>query len=133
MKCKRVLENNLITYQLIKKHLDKYKLYNHIEDETKSFTDFVNKYAWIIREVYCLSICPDKNICRKLSKIKLNTNLLNIIKNYKYARVLSPIIQKYLDKHKIDNYEDAVENFLKEYGWIAKELLDQKYAKGGDI
>jgi hypothetical protein len=140
MKCTKVLENNLISYRLIKSHLDEHLWCNNIKNETDGFIDFANKYAWMIREVYCISICSNKDKCEapKIKPPQITDDLLyKIIKKYeaeKYVEVLFLITKKHIDQYKwyrkINNYKDAIKSFLEEYGWIAEELLDQKYAKG---
>ena len=60
--------------KIIGRHLDKHKWYQHIDNKEKALQDFVDKYAWIIREMYCDAACPEKSKCAAyqnyLTKIK---------------------------------------------------------------
>lgn len=59
--------------EVIKKHLANHKWFNHINDENEGIIDFVQKYGWIMREMYCHYACPDKDRCL----IKDIANIIN--------------------------------------------------------
>ena len=64
--------------KVIKDHLDEHKWFNHIPDENVGMIDFIVKYGWIMREMYCGFACPDRSDCviaqQFLSKEKENEN-----------------------------------------------------------
>lgn len=48
---------------LMERHLTKHKFFQHIEDPGEAVIDFIQKYAWVIREVYC-DLCSDNKECK---------------------------------------------------------------------
>jgi len=66
--------NDLMKVQqtVIVNHLDEHKWCNHIEDKNLAVVDFIAKYGWIMREIYC-ETCDHKKYCKaraELIKIK---------------------------------------------------------------
>ena len=57
---KELLEAQL---KIMKRHVARHKWFNHIENEDDAYQDFVTKFAWIMRELYCESACPDRDKC----------------------------------------------------------------------
>jgi len=49
--------------KVIVRHIDKHKWYKGIDNKDKAVEDFVDKYAFIMREMYC-DLCPENNECR---------------------------------------------------------------------
>ena len=56
---------------IISRHIDRHKWFNHIEDKEEAIGDFIGRYGWIMREMYCDSACPDRNNC-DYYKTKIN-------------------------------------------------------------
>ncbi len=48
---------------IIYRHIDKHKYYNGIANREDAMNDFIKKYAWVMREMYCDKICPEKDNC----------------------------------------------------------------------
>lgn len=45
------------------KNVDEHQKVQHISDRTEAIIDFLTKYDWIDREIYCGSTCPDREKC----------------------------------------------------------------------
>jgi len=52
-----------IEKKIIERHLKKHKWLNHIEDSNIGMMDFINKFGWIMREIYCEGVCERKGDC----------------------------------------------------------------------
>jgi hypothetical protein len=115
--CTKVYENNMLSYKIMKEYFDD----NGI-DENEGLVSFVDEYAWIMRATYC-------SICNKHKKIDLNDNYEFICeeKHYDYLKyVIKICINTYKSKKQIQNDNNAIEDFLQDYWWIIKKILDQK-------
>ena len=62
--------------EVIKRHLQHHKWYQHITDENQGVIDFGEKYGWIMREMYCGYACPERSTCGYLESLKLNGRLM---------------------------------------------------------
>lgn len=71
-KCNKLKEFMSCQLEVIQRHIDEHKWLNGIEDKDKAVNDFVKKFGWIIRELYCLYSCSEKDKCN-LPKITLET------------------------------------------------------------
>jgi hypothetical protein len=49
--------------EVIKRHLDEHKWFQHIVDDSDGAIDFIEKYGWLMREMYCSYCCPMKGHC----------------------------------------------------------------------
>jgi hypothetical protein len=69
--CPMLSEFSKVQLKIIQKHLDSHKWLRHIEDKNIAVADFINLYAWLIREVFCESSCELRGCCevrKNLSK-----------------------------------------------------------------
>jgi len=48
--------------KVIERHLDKHKWYQGIEDRERAVTDFIKRYGWLMREVFC-DKCDENATC----------------------------------------------------------------------
>ena len=55
--------------KIIERHVDEHKWLNHIADPTVGMIDFIKKFGWIMREVYCEGVCDRKEDCEIYQKI----------------------------------------------------------------
>jgi len=64
--------NELLTAELpiIKKHLERHKWFKHIPDDNLAAVDFIKRYGWIMKELYCTSGCKKKDTCEHAIKLK---------------------------------------------------------------
>lgn len=49
--------------KIMRDHISEHKWFNHIEDENKGMIDFIEKYGWLMREMYCGFACPERENC----------------------------------------------------------------------
>lgn len=61
--CKNLKDFLTLEKHIIEKHIDYHKWCNHISDENSAVCDFIEKYGWIIREVYCNANCSQSEEC----------------------------------------------------------------------
>jgi hypothetical protein len=48
---------------VVNRHIDKHKWFNHIENKEDAVADFIEKYAWLMRDMYCEYICEHDTEC----------------------------------------------------------------------
>ena len=68
--CKHL--NDIVNAEMpiIKEHLQSHKWYQHIETDTKAQIDFIEKYGFIMREMYCRYVCVDRKTCELNDKYR---------------------------------------------------------------
>lgn len=66
-KLKNLLECQM---EVIERHIDEHKWFNQISDKEKGMSDFIKKYGWIMRELYCGFACELREQCEMAKKIK---------------------------------------------------------------
>lgn len=59
--------------EIIQRHLNKHKWYLGVEKDRpvgydEAVIDFVDKYAWLMREMYCGNVCPYRKDCEPAQK-----------------------------------------------------------------
>ena len=62
---------------VIRRHIQKHKYYAHKNNMEEAIADFVNKYAFIMREVFCNSSCLKSNECLAYKNYKANNGEIN--------------------------------------------------------
>ena len=67
--CNELKEFLDVERRIILKHIDSHKWFNGIADKNAAIIDFINKYAWLIRETYCMSICENSGDCAIFEKL----------------------------------------------------------------
>lgn len=68
MVCRNLSALSAIQRDIIEKHIEKHKWYNGIENKEEAIQDFIDKFAWIIREMYCGYICGQRFRCKDAQK-----------------------------------------------------------------
>ena len=61
--------------RIMRRHIDKHKWFRHIENKEDALFDFVQTYAWLMREIICTECCEYRKNCKmyeELSKIDEN-------------------------------------------------------------
>ena len=61
--CNNLKEFLKLEKHVIEKNIDYHKWCNGIEDKEEAVYDFITKYAWIMREVFCNSNCKHSGSC----------------------------------------------------------------------
>jgi hypothetical protein len=141
-KCTKVSEILTVEIEVIKNHLSMHKYYNHIDCDDDAIIDFVHKYAWVMRETYCGSICRYRETCdvvpqfpnlSDISDGELHTLIREFEPDMDLNGIEFSIVKKHIKDHKwyhgISTYREAIAHFLKKYGWIIKELHKSQSVK----
>ena len=63
LQCEHLRELLDVETEVMKKHIANHKWFNHIPEENEGMIDFIEKYGWIMREMYCNYVCPDRGRC----------------------------------------------------------------------
>jgi len=58
-----------IEKKIISRHIDEHKWLNHISNLDEGIADFIQKFGWIMKEMYCEAICDKKEDCEIYAKI----------------------------------------------------------------
>lgn len=66
---------------VISRHIDKHKWYKGIAKKEDAIKDFIDKYAWMMREMYC-DLCPTSKDCVTYKNYLIQSNG-GILKNGK--------------------------------------------------
>lgn len=62
-KCNKLRELLECQTDIIKRHLDRHKWFNEISGENEGVADFITKYGWLMRELYCGYSCQSRDNC----------------------------------------------------------------------
>ncbi|MEM4271785.1 MAG: hypothetical protein QXD13_01715 [Candidatus Pacearchaeota archaeon] len=138
--------------ELIMRHVSNHQKFRGIPDSEDAKIDFIRNFRWIMREMYCGNICQknkekkceaylqylEKNGWRREKSAPLfeRAKLIETIGAKKIPMPcqhlndmlasLTEITEVHIDEHKwyrgIESLEVAVENFLNEYWWVAREM-----------
>jgi len=133
---KRILK---VERAIIEDHIDKHKWCKRIKDSDEAIIDFVQEFAWLMREIYCGAVCLDRDNCEASSELRRaflddisdgeireyikcsfddkDENLLRV-----KLHVIKHGISTYKWLNKIGTYEDAVKDFLQKFGWLIFEV-----------
>ena len=79
-KCERLMTFNIIQAHILRRHLKNHKWFTHLPDENQALIDFVQKFGFAMREVYC-ECCVYHNNCiieRDVFHIKEDKNEMQI-------------------------------------------------------
>lgn len=61
--CQKLKDLMKVEREIISRHIDDHKWFNQIVDKNEGVADFIQKYAWIIREMFCTYMCENKDGC----------------------------------------------------------------------
>ncbi len=61
--CQRLPQFMKAQAKVIHRHLEEHKYLRHIDDKNKAIQSFIEDYGWLIREMYCSSICDYRDKC----------------------------------------------------------------------
>lgn len=56
-----------IKKQLIKRHINDHKWYKHIPCENEATEDFIDRFYWLIQEMFCRHRCPYRFGCDSIN------------------------------------------------------------------
>ena len=75
--CSKLVQLLKVQKEIIERHIDEHKWFNHIPDKNKAITDFIEKYSWLMKEVYC-EVCEDNDTCGSYIKFKETNNIKHL-------------------------------------------------------
>ncbi len=61
--CTRLKDLAKVQRQIIERHIERHKWFAQIVDHQEAKEDFVLKFGWIMRELYCGYICEERLKC----------------------------------------------------------------------
>lgn len=61
--CNKLKDLLHVEGNIIKRHIDRHKWFQHIDDKNLAVVDFIEKYGWLMREIYCENLCERKGDC----------------------------------------------------------------------
>ena len=61
--------------QIIQRHIDRHKWFQHIADKNLAVIDFIEKYGWLMREIYCENLCEHKGDCEIFNTVVIPKNM----------------------------------------------------------
>lgn len=61
--CTRIKDILDAQRDIIERHVDQHKWFQHIQDREEAIRDFIEKYGFIMREFYCSRICQERFNC----------------------------------------------------------------------
>ncbi len=126
-RCTHLKEFNPAQIAIIRRHIDEHKWFAQIADEEDGKSDFIEKFGWAMREVFCFYLCSERAGCITAYRIfnrwpdqtPVNKDILEI--------ALEEISRRHLDEHKwfhhITDPEVAINDFIAKFGWIVQELI----------
>lgn len=120
----------LLTAQktIIQRHIAEHLWFQHITDKDDGIADFIKKFAWIMREIYCGYICTERLDCPIADEyLPQPPDQNDPVPQDILALATNEIIRKHLDEHKwfqhIAEQAEAKIDFLTKFGWILQELI----------
>jgi len=72
LSCSQIRELLIVELAVIQNHLDDHKWFHHIENKNDAVIDFIEKYAWIMKEIYCNFTCKKECCNLRQTKYKLS-------------------------------------------------------------
>jgi hypothetical protein len=146
--CNHVKDIVDIERDVIVEHIDKHKWCNQIEDDNDAIIDFVHKFAWLMREVFCGAMCIHRHTCGAVDEFQkkflteisdgeieeyIKMDFLDTDKDI--IKIKLQILKHDINTHKwlnrIDNYEEGVKDFLSKFGWVIYEIYKKSKQKYG--
>ena len=61
--CTELRELSKVQKRIIERHIEEHKWFLHIADRQEAIRDFIEKFGWIMRELYCGYICTTRLEC----------------------------------------------------------------------
>ena len=64
--CVHLVEFLRCEMDVMERHLANHKWFNKIPDEADGIADFISKYGWLMRDLYCRYACELRSTCTVL-------------------------------------------------------------------
>jgi len=62
--CTQIKQLLAAQIQIIREHIAEHKWYRHLKSENEAIIAFVDEYGFIMREMYCRYVCPNRFECK---------------------------------------------------------------------
>lgn len=66
--CTHMQDLMKVQREIITRHIDEHKWFQHIADKNEGVSDFLDKFGWIMRELICGHFCEDRFDCAAAQK-----------------------------------------------------------------
>lgn len=63
--------------EVIRKHLDEHMYLQQIPNQDDAIVSFIEKYGWLMRELYCTKVCELRCNCEIASELSSSGDLLS--------------------------------------------------------
>lgn len=61
-----------VEYEIIQNNIEYHAWCNQFEDKEQAKIDFIRKYGWIMKEVFCKGVCPYRESCDLVKSLNKN-------------------------------------------------------------
>ncbi len=127
-RCTHLRELMAVQRTIIERHIAEHLWFQHITDLEEGMEDFLAKFAWAMREVYCGYMCQDRADCEiAYNYLPELPDPSNPMPSDILEQAKETIIRRHLDKHKwfqhIEDPEEAKKDFIAKFLWIIQELI----------
>ncbi len=68
--CRNIREILDAQLDIIERHIEQHKWFRHIDNTEDAVRDFIEKYGFIMRELYCSRICDKRFDCEYAKQFK---------------------------------------------------------------
>jgi|GEM_PF-780599 len=106
--------------EILSRHIDEHLWCRHIADDEEGKADFLNEFGWLMRELYCGFACENRHNC------EIATAFLPSTDPVAFLEAQMEILSRHIAEHKwcrgIADDQAGIADFLKEYGWLVREL-----------
>lgn len=126
--CTHLRELNQAQTTIIKRHIDEHKWFAHIADEEEGKLDFILKFGWAMREVFCNYICGERSGCITAYKLfhrwpNSNNPIDQDILEVAMKEIVTRHLDEYMGFEHIADPDVAIKDFVAKFGWIIQELI----------
>ena len=77
VECKQLFKFIKTQCEIVKKHIDEHKYLRKIDDKNEALESFIFDYGWLIREIYCTTVCENRENCQIADDLKESGDLLS--------------------------------------------------------
>ena len=118
--CSHLIEILSVQKEIIKRHIAQNKFPDSMVNDEKAMLDFIDKFAWLMRELYCGFACLDRFNCQiALNYLPNAPSLTDSIFSDQLEWARNEIINRHLELHKwyrhIEDTEEAKKSFAAEF------------------
>ena len=75
-KCECLSDFMKTQMDVVSKHIEEHRYLRSMDDRQQALESFIKDYGWLIREMYCVSICGKRNECEISQQLSNSGDLL---------------------------------------------------------